>query len=186
MGKFRISESVAAGLDKETSKILRENDSVGPASKENEARFKRESLKIKLYNQLNELLKNKIPIRYLFDGDISDKYVLKKESAIIGLFEKYGSEFPGETLPSWRERWMDNGKILKPIKIDKFKDGNNKHLLLTMLHEAHPDMKVNKIDEYIRWKWGLKSFTSDVSRYIKKGVSIHNETKNLRKILKPD
>jgi ribosomal protein L11 methylase PrmA len=169
MKNFRITESAASKLPEES--IIR---------------FNKEHLKTKLYNQLNELLKNKIPIRYLIDKPTSVKYVMKKQSAIIRLFEKYGSEFPEETLETWVERWQSDAKILKPVRIDKFEIGNNKHLLLTILHEADRFIKMPKIELYIKVKWGLKSYHSDVSRYVINGVSEHKETKIIRDILKPD
>lgn len=143
------------------------------------------SRKIKLYNELNSLLKNKIPIRYLWDNGLNDKYVLKKTSVIMLLYERYGTNFSEETAETWRDRWIQSRRILKPVNVDPFKPENNKHLILTILNIAAPYMKVERLDQYIRWKWGLKSYHSDISRYIKNGYD-HSETKAIKLIIEYD
>lgn len=116
----------------------------------------------------------------------SVKYVMN-ESLVLKLFDKYGPEFPEETKESWRERWMDNNMNLSPIKISSFKKGNNKHLLITIIHEAHSKqfMKVDNVERYVFSKWGLKSYPSDVTRHINK-KDLHPEAKNIREILKSE
>lgn len=111
-------------------------------------------------------------------------YVLD-ESFVIKLYELYGDLFPGETKELWKKRWIDAGEELTPITLDKFKSGNNKHLLLTILHEAHPSMKVDKMQVYARQRWGLKSYPSDISKHINSlDEKAHPELSNIRELLK--
>jgi len=108
----------------------------------------------------------------------SVKYVTK-ESIIFKLFERYGSDFPGESKESWKERWHDNKKVLEPVKF------NDKHLLITMLHKVHPYTKILNFETYIKLKWGLKAYSSDVTRYINRKKA-HPESKNITDLLKSD
>ena len=179
MGKFRITESAASKLPDEIVKVLRENDCIG------DVKEPKPSKKQELFNQLNELLENKIPARYLLDK--KEQYIIKKESAITRLFEIYGEEFPGETLQMWQDRWMLNGNYHPPIKVDRFRHGNNRHLLLTILSIASEYMKVRDIELYVKWKFGLSSFHSAVSRHnIKNEYDKHPEADIIREILMPD
>jgi hypothetical protein len=101
------------------------------------------------------------------ESDIdAGNYVLKNESVILKLFEEYGVYFPGETKEIWMKRWINSKKSLRKVNVDNFKNGNNKHLLLTILHEAHPFMNVDKIEDYVKIRWGLKSYHRDISIYI--------------------
>ncbi len=121
----------------------------------------------------------------------ADSYILKHESVINRLFEEYGSYFIGETNEVWKQRWIDGNDTLIPITIDDFKKGNNKHLLLTILNEAAPFMKVVKIEDYIKRRWGLKSYHSNISKYINNSLRDpkfikHPETNKIKEILKPE
>lgn len=115
-------------------------------------------------------------------------YVLKNESVIVKLFEKYGDSFPDEKRELWKRRWIDGSESLPPITKNEFKEGNNKHLILTMLYEFFPYLKVTNKESYIKKRWGLKSYPSDVSKYLtgKDARSPHHEKKNIIDILKPE
>jgi hypothetical protein len=118
-------------------------------------------------------------------------YVLKNESVIIKLFEEYKDYFPGETLASWKSRWIDNNDTLPGIKIDKFQFGNNKHLLLTILFTAFQMLQAKKKPDYIKRRWGLKSYSSDASKYIRNTLKdpehiCHSEKTKIEGILKSE
>lgn len=113
----------------------------------------------------------------------ASELVLKNLSAIIKLFEIYGSEFPEETLDIWLKRWEANDENVYPIKVEPFGINNNKHLLLTILSEAQPYMKVkSNIADFIKRKWGLKAYYSDVSRHIRRGFE-YFDSKKIRSII---
>lgn len=114
-------------------------------------------------------------------------YVLKNESVILKLFEEYGGYFPVETKEVWKKRWINGKKSLRKINVDNFKNGNNKHLLLTILYEAHPFMKVDKMEDYTKRRWGLKAYHSDISRYLnKRNKKPHPEKEKIITILKSE
>jgi len=135
---------------------------------------------------------------------VNVSYVLKNESVILKLYEEYGDWFPGETKEIWGKRWINNKRSLPKINVDNFENGNNKHLLLTILHEAHLFMKVDKIEDYIKIRWGLKSYHRDISIYINNSKykapfspsqynldhsgyhPEHSEKKKIKEILKPE
>ena len=72
--------------------------------------------------------------------------------------------------------------------MEEFRNGNSKHLLLTILHEAHKLklMKVNKIADYAKIKWGLNSYHSDISKYLKYTEKPHPEKEKIIEILKSE
>jgi hypothetical protein len=129
---------------------------------------------------------------YSFSENEKGNYVLKNESVILKLLEVYKKDyFPDEDKKVWKQRWINGNNTLPKIKIDNFKNGNNKHLLLTILNVAHPFMKVKKIEDYIKRRWGLKSYHSDISKYINntlrnQKVTEHPEKENIIEILKPE
>jgi len=130
----------------------------------------------------------------LKNGLISEKgnYVLKNESVILKLFEEYGIYFPDETKESWKQRWINGNDTLTAINIDTFKNGNNKHLILTILHEAHRPrfLKVDNMAVYTKKRWGLSSYHSDLTKYLGFDkvkncyADPHPELKNITDILK--
>ena len=118
-------------------------------------------------------------------------FILKNESVIIKLFERYGSSFPSETKDLWKKRWINGNVSLPKINTDEFKIGNNKHLLLTILNEAFPFMNPTKKGEYIKTRWGLQSYSSEISKYIHNTLrdpkyKEHPEKENIRKILESE
>jgi len=120
--------------------------------------------------------------------NVEGKYVLTNESVILKLFEEYGSYFPSETKDIWKLRWIDGNDTLSRIEVDNFKVGNNKHLILTILHQAHflNLMKVDKIEDYTKRRWGLKYYHRDISIYLNdKDAKPHPETKRIKEILNP-
>lgn len=119
----------------------------------------------------------------------SEKFdcVLKNESVILKLFEEFKDNFPEETKEVWKQRWNNRNDTLPSIKIDSFKYGNNKHLLLTILHEAHPFIRVDKIQDYTKIRWGLKSYHRDITIYLNdRDAKPHPELNKIKEILKPE
>lgn len=124
------------------------------------------------------------------------KYVLKNESVIHKLFEEYGTYFPDETKESWKQRWVNGSESLSPITKNEFKEGNDKHLILTILNEVFKYLRTNDKYNYIKKRWGLISYSSEVSKYLnnslaksdstRKRIGKHTGTKNLDDIIKPE
>lgn len=120
-------------------------------------------------------------------NNLNLNYILKNESVIIKLYEEFQNYFPEEKKEYWKARWTNENNNLPPIKIEKFRKGNNKHLLLTILHEAHQFMKDVKIEDYAKKRWGLKSYHSNISRYLNSpDATDHPDLDKIIKILKPE
>jgi hypothetical protein len=121
--------------------------------------------------------------RTLADKFEQNKLVIK-ESVVIKLWEEFGSLFPGETKQNWQKRWSGDPMSLIPIEIENFKEGNNKHLLLSILYLARPKMNVPNMNEYVKNHWGLTSYNSDIAKHISHSDQPHPELKKIEQILK--
>ena len=122
------------------------------------------------------------------DNESDPVYVLKNESVILKLFEEYRIYFPDETKESWKQRWVNGSESLPQITKNEFKEGNEKHLLLTILNEVFLFIKATPKESYIMKRWGLKSYHQDVSKYLtgKDKRPPHSETNRIRDIIKPE
>jgi hypothetical protein len=135
----------------------------------------------------NEREKSESEMKYLQQSD-AGKYILK-ELVILTLFDEFGSEFPNETLDLWKKRWIGDESALPPLGIEgDYHRGNNKHLILTILHLCSPfPTLADGMNTYVHRKWGIKSYNSAVSRYvINNQENKHSAHKRICQILKKD
>lgn len=101
------------------------------------------------------------------------------------LFNKYGDQFAGETLELWQERFtFENGVINPKIHLNpKINEGNNRHLLLTIIRQIdqflYNEMKLpNGFNQWVKDRFGF-DYQSVKSRYNKE----HPEATQISELL---
>lgn len=116
------------------------------------------------------------------------EFILKRESTITRLFEKYGDSFPNETLAIWKQRWIDDPSMLKGIEVDnRCKIGNSRHLLITILSLVCGYANTRDMQGYVLRRWGIKDFYNNKHRYGGNDLSTkHPETQAIIQILKSE
>lgn len=105
-------------------------------------------------NRLISLFKNGSQTNLFSQNHPEKKYIFKK-SVILKLYEMYGHQFEDETEKMWMERFMDDENMVEPLKVPRYKYGNAKNLLYTILSIVYELKIIKRFDIYAKNKWGL-------------------------------
>lgn len=95
------------------------------------------------------------------------------------IYKKYKEYFPGESLQSWKERFILKGRPVSPIAIDVMAtEGSNKLILIAILAAVQPPRDRAKADFniFVLNRFGIKDY--------RKLKSIHQEKQTFMKTLK--